>query len=111
MILASNDSFRNVFRLGAPIHSEYFSIYFVKERELRVGFTTRKDYKNKPTRNRMKRILRELWRKIYRSYQLPAHIVIVANNKILDAEYNVLNEQMNDSLAKIENRLKESRLE
>ena len=93
------------------IHSEYFSFYFVRESELRVGFTTRRNYQNKPARNKMKRTLRELWRKSFRFYQLPAHIVVVANKKMLDAEYNVLVEQMNDSLHKIEKKLKESRLE
>ena len=103
--------FRDVFRKGMHIHSEYFSVYFVRESELAVGFTTRKDYQNKPTRNRMKRILRELWRKNFRSYQVTAHIVIVANRKILDAKYEILNQQMQETLSRIEKRLKESRLE
>ena len=100
-----------VFSQGQNYHSEYFSVYFVKEIELRIGFTTKKDYKSKPTRNRMKRILRELWRKNYRKYKLPAHIVIVARTNILNADFKKLDYFINAALAHIEEKLNAKRLE
>ncbi len=55
----------------------------------------------------MKRILRELWRKNFRKYNLPAHIVIVAKEGILEAGHERLEKSMNAALNKIEKKLNE----
>ena len=110
-MLQRNQDFGTVFLQGQHIQNEYFSIFFVKEEELCVGFTTKKDYKSKPTRNRMKRILRELWRKNFRKYLLPAHIVIVARMNILKEKHEHLDNLMNAALTEMEKKLNALRLE
>ena len=107
IILKSNAAFGRVFLLGQHIQFEYFTIYFVKQAELRIGFTTKRGYRNKPERNRMKRILRELWRKKYKQYTLPAHIVLVADGSILRADYKLLDNLMETAMFRLEKKLSE----
>jgi len=55
----------------------------------------------------MKRILRELWRKKYKQYTLPAHIVLVADGSILRADYKLLDNLMETAMFRLEKKLSE----
>jgi len=88
MILKKSADFRSVFQNGHSIKNEYFSIYFVKRNDLKVGFAAAKKCANKPMRNKLKRIARELWRTNHIRYSLSAHIVIIASKRNLAVRHN-----------------------
>jgi len=82
-IILKTSEFHRVFQNAQSIRNEYFSVFFVKENNLKVGFAANKNCGSKPIRNRLKRIGRELWRTNFRNYELPAHLVIVVHKSVL----------------------------
>jgi ribonuclease P protein component len=105
LILKKISEFNEVFQQGQFLKNEYFSISFVGKDNLKVGFAAPKNSGNKPTRNKLKRIGRELWRTNFRNYDLPAHIVIITRKKILMAKQHVREQSINQLLREIEIRL------
>ena len=101
MILKSGE-FRHVFQNGRSIKNEYFSFYFVKSNELKVGFAASKYCKNKPVRNRVKRIARELWRLHYNNYSLSIHTVIIASARLAAVNHNLREKAFLELLSTLE---------
>ena len=105
IIIKNNDEFNEIFNQGKIFSSDYFIAYTLKNDCVKVGFTTPKRIKNKPQRNKIKRITRELWRKNYRKYHLDAKIVIISRISLLSVNFIKLEEDFNHLLYKIEKKV------
>ena len=105
IILKKSSEFGIIFQQGRAVKNEYFSIYFIHSKELKVGFAATGHCKNKPLRNKLKRIARELWRTNYRNYRLFAHIVIVVHERVLSAEHNLRVKAFTELLVAVQNNL------
>lgn len=105
MMLKKSSEFYRIFQQGSAIKNEYFSIFFVKESELKVGFAVSLNCKSRPKRNKLKRIARELWRSRFRYLYLPAHLVIVITERIIGLDHSAREELFKRQLQETENRL------
>ena len=101
LIIGSRD-FQEIFEKGKSIHGNCFSLFYLEGEFRGVGFTVKKEVKNKPDRNRLKRRTRELWRLNFRNYQLPARIVILTQARALNMSYRNLEEEFIQLLCKLE---------
>jgi len=101
-LIKKNDEFNEIFNKGKIFSSEYFIAYTIKNDKVKVGFTTLKGIKNKPQRNRLKRIARELWRKNYRNYTLCSKIIIITKSNLLTINFKTVEDDFNKLLFKIE---------
>lgn len=90
-VIKSNREFDFIIRNGKVIHSKFFVLTIVKDNQKQIGFTTNKGLKA-VERNRLKRILRELWRKNNSQNSLPGKAIIIIRRNAL-----------NDRFSKIEN--------
>lgn len=106
IIILKSSEFGSVFESGQFVKNEYLTIFFVREDDLKVGFAAPKKCGNKPYRNKLKRIGRELWRTNFRKYDLPAHLVLVVHNKILAIQHSEREKIINSLLGDIEEMLK-----
>ena len=105
IIIKKNEEFNEIFNQGKIFSSEYFIAYTLKNDRVKVGFTTPKRIKNKPQRNKIKRITRELWRKNYQKFTLDKKIVIVSKISLLNVNYIKLEKDFNNLLTQIENHI------
>jgi len=101
-VIKKSSEFRSTIRNGFCHSTQFFTAYSIKAPSVRIGFAAKKGYKNKPQRNRIKRITRELWRQCYGDYYLPAEIVIMASPSLLKQKYKDLEADFCTLLEKIE---------
>ena len=94
--LRKNNEFRNVFSAGSKKIGKYVIVYLlpVKKNSTRVGIITKKSIGNAVKRNKIKRILRELWRN--RCLQLISgyDVVILARKKIIQAPFSEIEDEL-----------------
>ncbi len=106
IILKKNQEFSEIFKKGRIFSSAYFIAYTLNNDSVKIGFTTPKTIKNKPQRNKIKRITRELWRKNYRNYVLNRKIVIISKISLLSVNYKELEDDFNKLLFQIDKNIK-----
>ncbi|MBN2411573.1 ribonuclease P protein component [candidate division KSB1 bacterium] len=102
IIIKKNEEFNEIFKKGKIFSSAYFIAYTLNNDSVKVGFTTPKTIKNKPQRNKIKRITRELWRKNYRNYILNRKIIIISKISLLSVNYIELEDDFNKLLFQID---------
>ncbi len=75
--------------------------------ELRIAFIASKKVGNAVKRNKAVRLLKEASRLLLKDYKLEgAHLVVVANNKILNASFNDVVEDIKSSFEQVRSKLK-----
>ena len=99
-ILRGRNSFSNVFKKGKLISGKYSSILYIKSDSSKVGFVVSKRIKKAVTRNRQKRLLREIYR--LNKNRIPGfyHIVLLAKGKTDD--FFVLSEDILNLLNRVD---------
>jgi ribonuclease P protein component len=97
MILKDGAEFRSIVQHGYVVKNEYFSIFFVQEDDIKVGFAAAKA-PSKPLRNKLKRIARELWRTNGLGQQISAHIVIIAHMRVMRVKHDERRREFNNLL-------------
>ena len=88
--IKKNSDFQDILQKGTKYYGEYFIAFALKNDELKVGFTTSKDFPNKPKRNRLKRIMKEIWRTHFRDYDFSSKIIFLAKHSSLGIAYDDL---------------------
>ena len=83
-ILRGRNSFSNVFKNGKLISGKYSSILYIKSDSKKIGFVVSKTIKKAVTRNRQKRLLREIYRLNKNRFPDHYHIVLLAKGKTDD---------------------------
>jgi len=78
-----NRIFRGLYRQGKSVVTQYFVIYYKKNRLKlnRLGLTATKKIGNAPERNRSRRVIREAYRLLESELPVGFDIVIVARKK------------------------------
>ena len=78
-----NRIFRSLYRHGKSVVTQYFVVYFRKNRLKlnRMGITATKKIGNAPERNRSRRVIREAYRLLESQLPVGLDIVIVAKKK------------------------------
>jgi len=61
-ILRGKKNFDEVFQRGKVLRGKYVNIYFLEGQDTKVGFCVSKAFKKAVERNRVKRLLREIYR-------------------------------------------------
>jgi len=77
-ILRGRISFENIFKYGEWISGKYCSVLHLKSDSSKVGFVVSKIIKKAVTRNRQKRLLREIYRLNKKKFPESFHIVLLA---------------------------------
>jgi ribonuclease P protein component len=74
--------FNRLYEDGRKISGFYYAVYFFyTEKQSSLGITVSSRFGNAVFRNRQKRIIRELFRKVCRSFQTPLLVVVVLTKK------------------------------
>jgi ribonuclease P protein component len=87
--ITKNDEFKNVYKKGKKIVNKYFIFYYFKNnlRYDRIGFTVSKKVGKAVTRNKVRRVLKEILRLNLMKTKKGYDFVIVARNLLKDSEY------------------------
>lgn len=87
--IKKNCEFQQIFEKGHSINGRYLVVYFLHNQfeTHRFGFCVGKKLGSAVMRNRMKRLLREAVRVVYRPQNSGWDIVLVARKPILTARY------------------------
>jgi ribonuclease P protein component len=89
-----------LFKKGRCIKTKYVVIYIMVNREslfnVRIGFCISKKIANSVQRNRVRRILKEIFRKV--DVKESIDVVIRANKRIADVTYWILKEEIEVAL-------------
>ncbi|MBN1560086.1 ribonuclease P protein component [candidate division KSB1 bacterium] len=92
--MKNSAEFRSIVQHGHAVKNEYFSIFFVQEDDFKIGFAAGRA-PNKPMRNKLKRIARELWRTNSLQQHFSAHIVIITHKRALLAKHDKRQSEFN----------------
>jgi ribonuclease P protein component len=96
--LVKNKEFQLVYKKGQSYVGRHMVLYVLPRpnanSETRVGFTVGKKVGGSVQRNRVRRRLKEIYRWLKPRIALGYDLVIVARPRALEAEFNVLQEEM-----------------
>jgi len=99
-VIKDSSEFRTIFDQGVGFRSRYF-LAFVKEANYRkVGFTIKRGL-GAVKRNRLKRILRELWRCSDNTGDLRGHVVLTIKEEAGKVEHHLIKDDFEKLLGRI----------
>jgi ribonuclease P protein component len=90
IIIKKNSEFTRIIKTGSAFHGKYFSAYVLKGNEIKIGFAADREAADKPAKNRLKRIGREMWRKQFRAFKFKACVVLLVKNEACAKKYSLL---------------------
>jgi ribonuclease P protein component len=90
IIIKKNREFTHIINSGSAFHGKYFSAFALKGKDIRIGFAVDREAANKPVKNKLKRIAREMWRKHFRAFEFKAHVVLLVKNEACAKKYDLL---------------------
>lgn len=100
-LVKKNTDFADIFKNGKIYRNNYFIVAVRQEQKLRIGFTTKSGLK-KVTRNRLKRMGRELWRLHHHKFNLSGSWIFLTREKCLLHDHLFLEDEFVKLLATIE---------
>ena len=77
-ILKGKENFNNVFKNGKLVSGVHISIKYIKSSSKKIGFVVSRKTKKAKKRNRLKRLLREIYRLNKSKFPDHYHIVLIA---------------------------------
>ena len=99
--LGRNKQFTYVYRRGKSFHSRRMVLYYLRARDLKVGFSVSAKVGNSVTRNRVRRRMREDFRML-RPSLLPGKYIFVARTAAAEAPYPEMAKEMKSLLKRAE---------
>jgi ribonuclease P protein component len=94
--LKKNNEFRHVFSAGNREIGKYITIYILpgKQQNNRVGIVIKREIGNAVQRNKVKRIIREIWRTKCNQLISGYDVVILVRKKIIYARFSEIESEM-----------------
>lgn len=92
--LTNNSSFQYIFKNGERTHTNLFVLYRVTAANIKIGVSVSKKVGNSVIRSRVKRRIKESFRKIIDFIEGSYNFVIVAKPKSATAEYADFKEEL-----------------
>lgn len=92
--------FREIFDEGTAFRSKYFLVFFKAAKDSKVGFTAKRGL-GAVERNRLKRILREVWRCSDHTKDLGGHVVLTIREEAGKAEHRQIKDDFEKLLLKL----------
>jgi ribonuclease P protein component len=80
-ILRGKENFNNVFEFGVVISGKNVSIFYLQADSRKIGFIVSKKVKKAVSRNRYKRVLREIYRLNKEKFPEKGHIILFAKGR------------------------------
>lgn len=98
--IKKNYIFKKVYKEGRYFAEEYLVLYVLKNDELynKIGYSVSKKVGNSVVRNRVKRLMRENFRKINKDLKTGYYMVFTARIKSKDANYYDIENSMKRAL-------------
>ncbi|BAF69991.1 ribonuclease P protein component [Nitratiruptor sp. SB155-2] len=101
--LKTKREFDYVYKRGIAFHSPYFVLFYIPDKDMRIGFVASKKVGKAVQRNRAKRVLKALFIQYFD--QLPiGRYVFVAKPKLLGADFKRIDQEMTKILERIKRR-------
>ncbi|UCZ53253.1 ribonuclease P protein component [Bacillus shivajii] len=99
--LKKNEEFQIVFQQGTSVANRQFVVYQLKKQDqhnIRIGLSVSKKLGNAVTRNRIKRVIREVMKeylpKLHQNYDL----IIIARKPVTNMDYEEVKKSLNHVL-------------
>lgn len=103
-ILRGKKSFDEVFQRGRVLRGKYVNIYFIESQDTKIGFCLSKAFKKAVERNRIKRLLREIYRNEKPPFQNKRTIILAKKSDKLPS-FRELREDILTTMGKCERSL------
>ncbi len=101
--IAKNWEYREAFREGKKISTDFFVAFFNKKENLRLGISVSKKVGNACLRNRVKRQIREFFRLNKKSFPI-GDIVFVAKPKISSLDNSAIRREIKKAAERLKNK-------
>ncbi|BCD60405.1 MULTISPECIES: ribonuclease P protein component [unclassified Nitratiruptor] len=92
-----------MYKRGIAFHSPYFVLFYIPDKDMRIGFVASKKVGKAVQRNRAKRILKALFIQFFDHFPTGRY-VFVAKPKLLETEYKRVCQEMEKTLERIKRR-------
>lgn len=86
--LAANASFNYIYRHGTRCSTPLFTVCYVTAHSIKVGISVNKKVGNSVTRSRVKRLIKENFRKLIPALKGTHNYVVTAKEGVADATYH-----------------------
>jgi ribonuclease P protein component len=96
--IKKNEDFQKVFKLGKSIANRQFVIYILQnpdEREFRIGLSVSKKIGNAVTRNRVKRLIRQVFSEEKQRIVSGKEFIVIARKPAADMNYHEVKSSLN----------------
>ncbi len=94
-ILKTRDEFQNLFHHGTRLKGQTLTLFYLYDDDTtKIGFAVQKGDGNAVKRNKIKRIMRHLWRTHRSSLSRPAHIVLIGKRGMLKTPFDSMEAEM-----------------
>lgn len=101
--LRKNEEFQQIFKNGKSYASRYFVIYILKNENhssFRVGISVSKKLGNAVVRNRVKRMIKEVIRKIHTHIKPGCDFIIIVRQAVSGMNYHEIDDKLKYILQK-----------
>ncbi len=95
-----SDEFKAVFDQGVAFRSKYFIAFVIEGKPPKVGFTIKRGV-GAVRRNRLRRILRELWRRSDYAREFAGHVVLMVKEEAEKVKHPQLKNDFEELLLKL----------
>lgn len=102
--LKKTHQFKTVYKRGESYANKWLVLYVLKNKKRlrRVGYSVSKKVGKAVVRNRVKRLLREVYRHNQDKLKTGLDLVFIARNPIIDASYHKIEKAVNELFTKAE---------
>ena len=93
-ILKTRDEFQNLFHHGIRLKGQSVTLFYLPADTTKIGFAAQKGAGGAFKRNKIKRIMRHLWRTHRSSLSQPAHIVLIGKPVMLKTPFESMETEL-----------------
>lgn len=97
-LIKSSSEFREIFEKGKALRGRYLTVFFKTSEERKIGFALKRELRGAVKRNKVKRRLREIYRKEKRRIDPQVEMILLAGKRTETADYDRLREDLLETL-------------